>query len=77
MNELSLPDFLFVAIDPHEQEISPADCWRVNKTLQQYTDEQIDGEETMDILETLGIPEPHLFLANQFEIMEVMMSKCF
>ena len=71
---LFLEDFLYVFVDP--QETDPMNGFSVNKTFQLYCHQEIDGRETMDLLEYLGVREPHLYIANQFEVMEVAMSRC-
>ena len=67
-------DWLYLAIDPRETSFE--DGYLVNKAMQEYAHETIDPTTTMDKLESLGVKEPHLLIANQFEIMETALSRC-
>ncbi|NEP38973.1 MAG: hypothetical protein F6K35_06790 [Okeania sp. SIO2H7] len=72
MNEL-FEDWLFLTLDPNEA--SYEDGYRVNEVMQGYCEQSIRPREAMDKLESLGVKEPHILIANQFEIMEVELSK--
>lgn len=72
-NNLLFEDWLFLAIDPCEIPFEIG--YKINQTMQDFAEGEVRGRETMDKLEALGVAEPHLVIANQFEIMEVELSR--